>query len=36
VVYREIGPTDGFVITAFMTSKAEKVWKRGILWQRLK
>ena len=36
VVYREIGPADGFVITAFMTSKVEKVWKRGILWQRSK
>lgn len=33
-VYREIDPTDGFVITAFMTSKVEKVWKRGTLWQR--
>lgn len=36
VVYREIGPMDGFVITAFMTSEVEKVWKRGILWQRSK
>ena len=36
VVYREMGRTDGFVITAFMTSKVEKVWKRGILWQRSK
>ncbi|NOZ06363.1 MAG: hypothetical protein GXP41_08455 [Chloroflexi bacterium] len=35
-VYRETKPTDGFIITAFMTSKVEKVWKRGILWQRSK
>ena len=36
VVYREVDPTDGFVITAFMTSKVEKIWKRGIRWQRSK
>ncbi len=36
VVYREVGDDDGFVITAFMTSKIDKVWKRGILWQRSK
>ncbi|MFQ5596280.1 MAG: hypothetical protein ACE5HA_19225 [Anaerolineae bacterium] len=36
VVYREIDSTDGFIITAFMTSHIEKVWKRGILWQRSK
>ena len=36
VVYRELDPTDGFVITAFMTSNVERVWKRGTLWQRLK
>jgi hypothetical protein len=34
VVYREIDDKDGFVITAFLTSKVEKAWKRGILWQR--
>lgn len=33
-VYRETGSTDGFVITAFMTSKIDKVLKRGIIWQR--
>lgn len=36
VVYRELDPTGGFVITAFMTSKVERVWKRGTLWQRSK
>lgn len=34
VVYRELGPQDGFVITAFMTSRAEKLLGRGIIWQR--
>jgi len=34
VVYRETSPSDGFIITAFMTSKVEKVWKRGIRWRR--
>lgn len=34
VVYKEEGTRDGFVITAFMTSKLSKLLKRGILWQR--
>ena len=34
VVYRELSEKDGFIITAFMTSKPEKIWKRGIIWQR--
>ena len=34
VVFRERVEGDGFVITAFMTSRAEKVWQRGMLWQR--
>lgn len=34
VVYRELTPEDGFVITAFLTSEVEKVWKRGVLWRR--
>ncbi len=33
VVYRELNG-DGFVITAFMTSQADKILKRGVLWQR--
>ena len=33
VVYREL-LEDGFVITAFLTSSPEKVYKRGILWQK--
>jgi hypothetical protein len=33
VVYGE-SLTDGFIVTAFMTSKAEKVTKRGLQWQK--
>jgi hypothetical protein len=32
VVYKE--DDNGFVITAFMTSKPEKITRRGILWQK--
>ncbi|MEA3459652.1 MAG: hypothetical protein U9R11_03090 [Chloroflexota bacterium] len=35
VVYREMSPQDGFVITAFMTSKIEKLLKeRIVIWRR--
>jgi len=34
VVYRELGPLDGFVVTTFMTSRVEKLLRRGIIWQR--
>jgi hypothetical protein len=33
VVYRE-EENDGFVITAFMTSKPEKIIKKGVIWKR--
>jgi hypothetical protein len=33
VVYKET-EIDGFIITAFMTSKPHKIIKRGILWQK--
>jgi hypothetical protein len=33
VAYRE-SHSDGFIVTAFMTSKAEKVTKRGLQWQK--
>ncbi|NOZ60044.1 MAG: hypothetical protein GXO74_00030 [Calditrichaeota bacterium] len=34
VIYREIKEnSDGFVITAFFTSKIEKLLKRKILWK---
>lgn len=33
VVYKEEA-NDGFVITAFMTSKPEKIFKRGVIWKK--
>jgi hypothetical protein len=33
VVYKEIGKKDGFVITAFMTSKI-RIEKEVVLWQK--
>jgi len=33
VVYKEM-EHDGFVITAFMTSRPGQILRRGILWQR--
>lgn len=33
VAYKEQGQ-DGFIITAFMTSKIDKLLKRGIQWQK--
>ncbi len=33
VIYKEM-ETDGFVITAFMTSKPEKVIKKGVAWKK--
>jgi uncharacterized protein YutD len=32
VVYKE--GDDGFIITAFMTSKRDKIMRRGTIWQR--
>lgn len=32
VVYKDL--PEGFVITAFMTSKHEKILKRGIIWEK--
>lgn len=34
VVYREAGPEDGFVITAFLTSKVERLGRRIQVWPR--
>jgi len=34
VVYKELSERDGFVITAFLTSKPQKIIRRGILWQK--
>lgn len=33
IVYKEVNPTDGFIITAYFTSKL-KLAKEVILWQR--
>ncbi len=33
VIYKEDGK-DGFVISAFMTSKEDKILKRGIIWRK--
>jgi len=34
VVYKE--DKEGFIITAFMTSKKDKILKRGIIWEKQK
>ena len=34
VVYREVSTEDGFVITAYMSSKLHELQKRAIVWQR--
>lgn len=33
VIYKEV-MNDGFIITAFMTSKPEKILKRGVIWKK--
>jgi hypothetical protein len=33
VIYKEV-VNSGFVITAFMTSKPEKIFRRGVLWKK--
>ena len=32
VVYRELSPTDGFVITAFVTRRVKQLFRRSQLW----
>ncbi len=34
VVYRETGPGDGFIITAFLTRKVRQLEKRAIVWPK--
>jgi hypothetical protein len=34
VVYREVLPSDGFVITAFFTTQRERIQRRGFVWPR--
>jgi hypothetical protein len=33
IIYKE-DEKEGFVITAFMTSKAEKIFKKGSVWKK--
>jgi len=33
VIYRE-EKADGFIITAFLTSKPDKITKKGVLWKK--
>ena len=33
VIYKEQG-SEGFVITSFMTSRKEKILKKGVIWKR--
>ena len=34
VVYREINPNDGFVITSFFTSRMRQIERRRLVWKR--
>ena len=34
VIYRELSPNDGFIITAYISNKAQKFEKRKIIWQQ--
>ena len=34
VVYREVSPTDGFIITAWLTSRPERIIRRRPIWTR--
>lgn len=34
VVYKEINKKDGFIITAFLTTKIHQIKRRKILWQK--
>jgi hypothetical protein len=36
VVYKELSETDGFVITAFLTSRMKQLIRRKKIWQRQK
>jgi hypothetical protein len=34
VVYREVSQRDGFIVTALMTSRGDKLKAKGLIWQR--
>ena len=34
VLYREVDDEDGFIITSWLTTRAERVLKKEVLWMR--
>jgi len=34
VAYRELSSTDGFVITAFFTTRVRQIERRRVVWKR--
>ena len=34
VAYRELSPTDGFVTTAFFTTRIRQIERRQLVWQK--
>lgn len=34
VAYRELSPADGFVITAFFTTRIRQIERRRLVWQK--
>jgi hypothetical protein len=34
VAYKEISYEEGFIITAYKTSKIDKIVKRGVIWKK--
>lgn len=34
VIYREMSSTDGFVITAFFTTRSRQIERRRLIWQK--
>jgi len=34
VVYKETGPSDGFVITAYISNKEQKFNKKEVIWKQ--
>lgn len=35
VIYKEVTPIDGFIITAYLSNKVQKFDKKKILWNQL-
>lgn len=36
VAYKELSKENGFIITAYKTSRINKITRRGIIWKKLK